>query len=196
MILSNSISNTNLFKVLDSIRGKYTISDLEEYIVSLFFLKYIKIESANNKFIYDESIDIFNNDFLEHKASFLKGGINLNYVFEIIENDNPELKGTFSNFDLNFNSRIKEFDTVLNDLIKVISNLDFESENFGDFFDLLLNSIVNSKGRGFDSFQPKELTDLMLSFLPKKDNLSIYNPFSGFSSLGGKNGLIDHHFPI
>ena len=192
MILSNSISNANLFKVLDSIRGKYTISDLEEYTVSLFFLKYIKIESANNKFIYDESIDIFNNDFLEHKASFLKGGINLNYVFEIIENDNPELKGTFSNFDLNFHSRIKEFDTVLNDLIKVISNLDFESENFGDFFDLLLNSIVNSKGRGFDSFQPKELTELMLSFLPKKDNLSIYNPFSGFSSLGLKlpeNGL-------
>jgi type I restriction enzyme M protein len=63
--------------------------------------------------------------------------------------------------------------------------LDFDEDlNFGEFFDDLLENIVKSKGKGFESIQPKELTQLMLSFLPKKKSLSIYNPFSGFASLG------------
>jgi type I restriction enzyme M protein len=45
----------------------------------------------------------------------------------------------------------------------------------------LINTDNNFHG---DSIQPKELTELMLSFLPKSEGLKIYNPFAGMCSLG------------
>lgn len=55
-------------------------------------------------------------------------------------------------------------------------------EQFLKFFDSRLESFLGSHLSG-DALQPKELTQLLNSFLPEKENLNYYNPFGGLASL-------------
>lgn len=179
------ISYINLVKSLNTFRGEFSIDELEEILVSLVFLRFIKEESVkNHSFNFDSSIDIFDHygtPFYDQNNI----GFELNKIFHKIEIDNPELEGVFSNIDFNSKSNNRNYNRVLSSLIELISNLDISNNlNFGEFFDDLLENIVKSKGKGFESIQPKELTELMLSFLPEKQSVTIYNPFSGFASLG------------
>lgn len=179
------VSYINLVKSLNTFRGEFSIDELEDILISLVFLRFIKEESVkNHSFNVDLSIDIFDHygtPFYEHSTI----GDKLNYIFRTIEQDNPELKGVFNNIDFNLRSNNRNYNRVISSLIELISHIDINDDfNFGEFFDDLLENIVKSKGKGFESIQPEELTKLMLSFLPKKKSISIYNPFSGFASLG------------
>ncbi len=50
---------------------------------------------------------------------------------------------------------------------------------------LCVSLMLKENSIGFsDAFQPKELTKLMNYFLPKEENINIYNPFAGMCSLG------------
>lgn len=181
---NSSVLSLNLLNALNSFRGQFSINELEDILVSLAFLRFMKEESLKNDFFkFDNSIEIFDNsNYQFYNDTFI--GDSLNKIFYKIEIDNPELEGIFTNFDFNSKSNSKDYNRVLSTLIRLISDLNFHEVDFGKFFDDLLESIINSKGKGLDSIQSKELSELMLSFMPKKKSLSIYNPFSGFASLG------------
>jgi type I restriction enzyme M protein len=179
--LSQSIVNS-----LISFRGQFSINELEEILLSFVFLRFIREESLKNGlFNFDNSNDIFDN-LISRFDIEPNIGESLNRLFHNIEKYNPELEGIFSDIDFNSKSSSKEFNRVLSNMYRLVSDIDFREVDFGDFFNDLLNSIISSKGKreGEFSSQPKELTELMLSFIPKKDLVSIYNPFSGYASLG------------
>lgn len=181
---NSSVLSHYLLNSINSFRGHFSINELEEILVGLVFLRFMKEESLKNDFFkFDNSIEIFYNSNSQfYNDTFI--GDSLNKIFYKIEIDNPELKGIFTNLDFNSKSESKEFNRVLSTLIRLISELDFREVDFGDFFNDLLNSIISTKGKESESSQPKELSELMLSFMPKKKSLSIYNPFSGYASLG------------
>lgn len=179
--LSQSIVNS-----LISFRGQFSINELEEILLSFVFLRFMKEESINNGlFNFVNSNNLIDNlNFQLDNKPYI--GESLNRLFSEIENDNPELREIFTTFDFNSKPKSKEFNRVLSDMYRLVYDIDFREVDFGDFFNDLLNSIISSKGKreGEFSSQPKELTELMLSFIPKKDLVSIYNPFSGYASLG------------
>lgn len=171
---------------LISFRGQFSINELEEILLSFVFLRFIREESLNNGlFNFVNSNDIFDN-LISRFDIEPNIGESLNRLFSEIEIDNPELRDIFTTFDFNSKPKSKEFNRVLSNMYRLVSDIDFREVDFGDFFNDLLNSIISSKGKreGEFSSQPKELTELMLSFIPKKDLVSIYNPFSGYASLG------------
>jgi type I restriction-modification system DNA methylase subunit len=175
-----------LLNTLNSFRGQFSINELEEILVGLVFLRFMREESLKNGlYNFDNSIDIFDNLNTQFYIDTYIGD-SLNNLFHKIEMDNPELEGIFSKLDFNSKSESKEFNRVLSTLISLISDIDFLEVDFGDFFNNLLNSIINSKGKSEGEFssQPKELSELMLSFIPQKKLISIYNPFSGYASFG------------
>lgn len=181
-IMSNTQASSSIFNLLNSIRGQFSIYELEETLISLVFLRYIKKNQDYYKL--DESVDLFTNTYLDSEYRLLNGNIDLNNIFNKIERDNPEFEGTFSSFDFNSKFKNKDFKKVVFQLIKLLASLDFHNIDFGQFLDYLLKSIIDSKGKKFDSYQPKELSNLMLYLMPKKQHLTVYNPFSGFASLG------------
>lgn len=175
-------SYINLFEALNSFRGKFSINELEEILVSLVFLRFIK--EVPNDYLLDESIDLFSYRYLDSDYRLSSGDIDLNNIFNKFESDNPQFEGIFSSFEFNSKFKNKDFKNVIFQLIKLLSNFDFHEVDFENFFDDILKGVINSQGKGFDSLQPKELSDLMLHFIPFKQHLSVYNPFSGLSSLG------------
>ncbi|MBF4473300.1 N-6 DNA methylase [Flavobacterium sp. HJJ] len=191
----------DLWTNLNKVRGPYSINEFEEVIISLVFLRFIKEESLKGDlYKFDDSITIFDkNDFslkqniitankrfdqieLDHLYPASFNGDYLTKIFNKIELDNPALEGVFSSFDFSSFLGKKEEGIVLNSIITIINTINVQEINFGVFFDELLERIINSNDKASESLQPKELVELMLSFLPKKDCLSIYNPFSGFGS--------------
>jgi type I restriction-modification system DNA methylase subunit len=180
---NSSALSLSLLNSLNSFRGHFSINELEDIVVSLVFLRFMKEESLKNDFFkFDNSIEIFGKSSNQnYNDKFI--GETLTKTFHVIELDNPMLNGVFSSFDFSCDSKNINYIKVIETLIRLISNLDFESTHFGQFFDDLHEIIRNSKVKGFDFTQPKELTQLMLSFMPKKESLSIYNPFSGSASL-------------
>lgn len=173
-----------LLQSLDSLRGHFSIYELEDVLICLVFLRFIEKESLNGRFRYDRSIKIYDsNDSQLSTDAFI--GDTLNRALFKIEEDNPEFEGIFSSFDFNSKFVDFEFREVVRSLIATISNLDFVESDFGDFFDILLEHTIQSGGKGSGlTMQPKKLSELILSFSPAKENLSVYNPFSGFASLG------------
>ena len=109
-------------------------------------------------------------------------------AFRDIDRYNPDLHGLFKGVMSFFESP----QGMKNDPWHPLSLFDFISEYdlndldsyFGDFFDKILLQITKHAGKisGY-YFQPPELTAIMNSFSPEKENLSIYNPFAGVASL-------------
>lgn len=181
---NSAFLSQNLLNNLNSFRGHLSINELEEIIVSLVFLKFIKEESLKNDFFkFDNSLEIYGDSSTQnYNNQFI--GETLQNTFRKIELDNPILNGVFSSFNFSYESKNLDHIKVIETLVRLISELDFREINFGDFFNDLLNSIFRAKGIKGEDSQPKELSELMLSFMPKRKSLSIYNPFSGFASLG------------
>lgn len=104
-------------------------------------------------------------------------------AFQALEKNNPELEGVFSKLKLvdGRNSFTSSFAKMI---LQNISQLNVPLTDFGKFFDTFLyeQSKDDRKSSGV-FFQPKELSALMRFFVPNKDKLSVYNPFSGYASL-------------
>lgn len=95
---------------------------------------------------------------------------------------NPEIIELFNDFvkPIFAKSRKLFFDKLCSAVSSASLNLN--EKQFLELFDNRLENYLGQSRSG-DSLQPKELTQLLNSFLPEKENLSYYNPFGGLASL-------------
>ena len=127
------------------------------------------------------------------------GSLKLVDFDHVFDSKNKENKKSLNFFITEYKEKLDYLDTV--------EKVDFEGESIYDlkylsayiltldqklFNDCYLQMVEECLSIYFskhyliiqDSLQPKELTELMSSFLPEDENISVYNPFAGMCSLG------------
>ena len=121
---NSAFLSQNLLNNLNSFRGHLSINELEEIIVSLVFLKFIKEESLKNDFFkFDNSLEIYGDSSTQnYNNQFI--GETLQNTFRKIELDNPILNGLFSSFNFSYESKNIDHIKVIETLVRLISELD------------------------------------------------------------------------
>jgi type I restriction-modification system DNA methylase subunit len=181
LLNSSKILANKFFYAIAGLRSQFTINEIDGVLISLVFLRFI--DENPNRFSNPDHTNNFSN-LKELPYDQLTGNY-LTRMFSHLEINNPILQGIFLNINFNPHGNSRAFNDFLFKLIDLIAQLDFEGINFGSFFEGLLENTINSQAKNTSSsLQPTELTTLMLSFIPNKDKVSIYNPFSGYASLG------------
>ncbi|MFW5983294.1 MAG: N-6 DNA methylase, partial [bacterium] len=107
-------------------------------------------------------------------------------AFQAIEAKNPKLKDVFSSFAFSSHFGKEHSNEIpLRNLFFSISKLQLSKGKIQleTFFDKILfeTARLDRKNMG-NAIQPQELTELMLSFTPKHNSISVYNPFAGYAS--------------
>ena len=101
---------------------------------------------------------------------------------QIKNSSNPQLIELFDDHIKSISEKSKKL--FIDKLCSAVSSASqkLNEKEFLELFDSRLESYLGKSLSG-DALQPKELTQLLNSFLPKKENLSYYNPFGGLASL-------------
>lgn len=178
---------SQLWTVLDGVRGRIDIDVIKEPLLSLLFLKYLNDSQSSNCdaiFIHIEEEASWN--YLKEQFYTPDFPDKLNRAFYSLENSNNELQGIFYSIDFVNHFKIRRSVDTLRKMFYGISEIDvINSEfKFGELFDELLYYFAQLSGKkGAEAIQPKELTALMQSFIPTNKPISIYNPFAGYASL-------------
>jgi type I restriction enzyme M protein len=94
----------------------------------------------------------------------------------------------FKKFDeINFKKKNSYLSKELVDAYSVVLIIDEEVLNYyyKELTDLCISLMLKrDEAHSYNDFQPKELTELMNYFLPKEKKINVYNPFAGICSLG------------
>jgi type I restriction enzyme M protein len=178
---------SQIWNILNGVRGFIDIDVVKEPLLSLLFLKYLNDAQSSAydvTFVHLEKEAYWN--YLREQSNSPDFPDKLNKAFHALEISNNELQGIFSTIDFVSHFKIRKSVDVLRRMFHGISEIDIinsESE-FGEIFDELLYYFAQLSGKkGAEAIQPKELTVLMQSFMPVNKTISIYNPFAGYSSL-------------
>lgn len=178
---------SQLWSVLDGVRGIIDIDDIKEPLLSLLFLKYLNDSQSSD---YDATFLHLKEEadwkYLTEQSSSKEFPFILNRAFYVLENGNNQLRGIFSPIDFVSHFKISKSVDVLSRIFHGISEINTinSTTEFGELFDRLLYYFAQLSGKkGAEAIQPKELTVLMQSFMPVNKAISVYNPFAGYASL-------------
>ncbi len=178
---------SQIWNILNGVRGIIDIDVLKEPLLSLLFLKYLNDTQSSGydgAFVQIEKEADWN--YLREQSNSPDFPDKLNKAFHALEISNNELQGIFSTIDFVSHFKIRKSVDVLGRMFHGISEIDIidsESE-FGEIFDKLLHYFAQLSGKkGSEAIQPKELSVLMQSFIPANKPISIYNPFAGYASI-------------
>lgn len=176
------------WKMLNLVRGSMPIESVKDPILALTFLKYINDVQIHNfgnlTYIVPE---VARWEFILNKSNSTQVYDVVYRAFNELENRNASLEDVFSNINFAVFTYEKGGEHLLLELLHEFNQFNFSQNDipYEELFDELLYLFGQLSGKRGDNFiQPKELTLLMQSFLPKKEKLKIYNPFAGFGSLG------------
>ncbi|MCG8182759.1 N-6 DNA methylase [Tenacibaculum piscium] len=115
------------------------------------------------------------------------------YIFDCSITENKEID-FFINVYKNTLNTVKKEDAKVNNATGISTSiLKLEEKVFDNYYlqiaemclsTYIYNNISNTLFPIHDCLQPKELTQLMMYFLPENENTTVYNPFAGMCSLG------------
>ncbi len=189
----NMESSNAAFHIIDKMRGHLDATDYKNKVLPLLFLRYLNdIGKEELEMSYDiilpELADWNTIRRLSFNESFISLGQHLNNAFHELEFQNRRFDKIFSTLISNNDTQVRfSYENILIELFDFISDIKIPLSDFGDFFDSFLSSFIQAEGKSSGEFiQPKELTELMNSFMPQEDDFSMYNPFAGLASLALK----------
>lgn len=140
------------------------------------FHKNIAIENLRGQKLHQEILDIYRKAIDESESNEYKQDSDT--AREIFEN----------NYFKNIGETIEDFMRREGfEMVKsIFDEFDFELlfKNRLTFADDCIQYYLDAKKEKSDALQPQELTQLMQYFLPKSEDITVYNPFSGMGSLG------------
>lgn len=179
---------SQIWNILNGVRGIIDIDVIKEPLLSLLFLKYLNdTPSSGYDATFVHIVKEADWNYLMEQSNLPDFPDKLNRAFYALENSNNELQGIFSTIDFVNHFKIRKSVDVLRRMFYGISEIDIINSDyeFGELFDELLYYFAQLSGKkGADAIQPRELTALMQYFIPVKKQISIYNPFAGYASLG------------
>lgn len=153
----------------DTLRGLYSISELQFVIASLFYFKRIHDLKNRNKSYFEKSLrltlPIRNNlVFQNEKSTKLK---DVDVILEYLKINKVHFEG----------------ETEINSIIGKLNTEVYTDEEFGNIFEYILhfNSLDNSKSP--ISYTPKNLRELMVGLLSPQSSQTLYDPVCGTGGL-------------
>ena len=211
--MNKEMINNIVWKACDTFRGTLDSSEYKDYILTMFFVKYlsdfykeryeelhkkykgneerIKRALSKEKFIISE--DATFDYLLAHKEAPNLGEI-INQVLMKIEEDNKDkLEGIFRNIDFNSEAKLgqtKERNALLRHLLEDFSELNLRPSKLegrdviGDVYEYLISRFASNSGKkGGEFFTPREVSSLLAKLVSPKEGDRIYDPTCGSGSL-------------
>lgn len=211
--LSQSTINSTVWKACDTFRGVLSSSQYKDYILTIFFVKYI---SDVHKEKTQEYIKKYNGDSLrveralkherfkmpvESSFDFLYENRNadnlgelINLALENIEDSNrAKLDKVFRNIDFNSEANLgqtKDRNRRLKNVIVDFSTLDLSPSNLedndiiGDSYEFLIGHFASEAGKkAGEFFTPSSVSSLLAKLVEPKEEDRIYDPTCGSGSL-------------
>ena len=205
--------NSILWQAADTFRGKIDSSIFKDYILTMFFIKYLsdsykehleeyteryngdeqRIQRAltRERFVLDNESTF---DFLYGKRTDSEIGELINKVLERIENENTgKLRGVFRNIDFNSEAvlgKAKERNAMLRTLLEDINKLNLKPSVIGDediignAYQYMIEQFASDAGKkGGEFYTPTMASELLARLVKPQENDRIYDPTCGSGSL-------------
>lgn len=205
--------NSILWQAADTFRGKIDSSIFKDYILTMFFIKYLsdsykehldeytkkyngdeqRIQRAltRERFVLDNESTF---DYLYSKRTDSEIGELINKVLERIENENTgKLRGVFRNIDFNSEAvlgKAKERNAMLRSLLEDINKLNLKPSVIGDediignAYQYMIEQFASDAGKkGGEFYTPTMASELLARLVKPEENDRIYDPTCGSGSL-------------
>lgn len=205
--------NSILWQGADTFRGKIDSSIFKDYILTMFFIKYLsdsykehleayteryngdeqRIQRAltRERFVLDNESTF---DYLYSKRTDSEIGELINKVLERIENENTgKLRGVFRNIDFNSEAvlgKAKERNAMLRSLLEDINKLNLKPSVIGDediignAYQYMIEQFASDAGKkGGEFYTPTMASELLARLVKPEENDRIYDPTCGSGSL-------------
>jgi type I restriction enzyme M protein len=205
--------NSILWQAADTFRGKIDSSIFKDYILTMFFIKYLSdsykehLEDYTKKYNGDEQRIqraltrerfVLDNestfDYLYSKRTDSEIGELINKVLERIENENTgKLRGVFRNIDFNSEAvlgKAKERNAMLRTLLEDINKLNLKpsvignEDIIGNAYQYMIEQFASDAGKkGGEFYTPTMASELLARLVKPEENDRIYDPTCGSGSL-------------